>query len=259
MLNKQAYSWPKDEKLIFVRPPVEEYHGNLECFYDPENFPELKPLKDNWKGIREEIEAYERANGLMKEMDSYSPPENTENQWSHIYLMSYLWKFHKNQKKFPFLTSVIEQIPNCTYATISVLPPHTEIKPHYGDTNGVLRSHLGIIIPEEHPAIGIKVGEEETGWKEGELICFSIVQRHKAWNRSASRRYIVILDFVPKGQPYSMMEVCSRTLGSQTFTYLYNNFKLLKKLPGSLYEPMCNFFAFFWRFYLPIQRRFKFL
>lgn len=258
-MNSKTYQWPKGEKLAFVRPPVEEYHGNLECFYDPDIFPELKPLKDNWTGIREEIEAYERNNGLMAEMDSYTPPENTENQWSHIYLMSYLWKFHKNQKKFPFLTSIVNQIPNCTYATISVLPPNTVIKPHYGDTNGVLRSHLGIIIPDKLPNIGIKVGEEERDWSEGELLCFSIVKKHKAWNKSDKRRYIVILDFVPQGHPYSIMQVCSKTLGSQSFTFLYNKFSLVRKLPESINQFLCDGFGLFWRLYLPIQRRFKFL
>ncbi|MCB9256475.1 MAG: aspartyl/asparaginyl beta-hydroxylase domain-containing protein [Chitinophagales bacterium] len=255
----QEYKWDEQEKLEFVRPPEEKYFGRLPNFYKPEIFPELKVLKDNWKAIRDEVLAYEAKMGVLKDMDSHTPPTNTENQWSHTYLMSYLRIFHKNRKKFPFLSSIIDQIPNCTYATISILPPNTEILPHYGDTNGVVRTHLGLVIPAPYPEIAIKVGEEERGWEEGELMCFTIVNKHQVWNRSSKRRYIVILDFIPDLLKDRKMEIVTKTLGSQSFTFLYDKFAIVRYLPNFSYPILCALFTIIWRFYLPIQRRFEFL
>jgi aspartyl/asparaginyl beta-hydroxylase (cupin superfamily) len=258
-MQGKGFEWPEEEEIVYVRPPVEEYNGNLPNFYDPAIFEELIPLKENWMAIREEVLAYEKKMGELRDMDSHSPPENTANLWSHTYLMSYLRIFHKNRKKFPVLSSVIDQIPSCTYATISVLPPNTSILPHYGDTNGVVRTHLGLIIPAPAPTIAITVGDEQRGWEEGELLCFTIVNKHQVWNKSDKRRYIVILDFVPKPLLDRKMEICTKTLGSQSFTYLYKQFALVRMLPEFIHSFLCFIFTIIWRIYLPIQRRMRFL
>lgn len=111
------------------------------------------------------------------------------------------------------------------------MPPNTEILPHFGDTNGVVRTHLGLVIPAPYPEIAIKVGADETGWKEGELLCFTIVNRHQVWNRSTKRRYIVILDFVPKILEARKMEIVCNTLGSQSFTFRSYKFAFVEILP----------------------------
>lgn len=42
----QEYKWPENEELVFVRPLVEEYHGKLPNFYNPENFPVFSKIID---------------------------------------------------------------------------------------------------------------------------------------------------------------------------------------------------------------------
>ncbi|MCF8256467.1 MAG: aspartyl/asparaginyl beta-hydroxylase domain-containing protein [Flavobacteriales bacterium] len=254
-----SYVWPEGEEIVYLRPPKEEYTGKLEYFYDPSLFPELQPLVDNWQLLREEIVAHERTKGIMAEMDSHVPPTNTKDQWSHIYLMNYLWKFHRNLKRFPVITSVIEKIPNCVYATISVLPPHTDILPHCGNSNGIVRAHIALIIPAPAPVCAIKVGDEMHGWEEGKLLTFTIVNRHEAWNRSDHRRYIMIIDIVPEMFRHRTMEICAKNLGTSTFNVLYDRFRFIGKLPNAVHELMVASFSIFWRLYLPIQRRLTFL
>lgn len=258
-MQSTEFNLPEGEEIVYVRPPVEQYNGSLPNFYEPAAFPNLKILKDNWKEIRDEVLAYEKKIGLLNDMDSHTPPDNTKNLWSHTYLMSYLRIFHRNRKKFPVFSKIIDQIPNCTYATISILPPDTEILPHFGDTNGVIRTHLGLVVPAPYPAIAIKVGQEERGWEEGELLCFTIVNKHEAWNRSPYRRYIVILDFVPNELAHRKMEIVCNTLGSQSFTFLYKKFAFVRRLPSFIHIMCCKLFTLAWRMYLPIQRRFEFL
>lgn len=256
-MTTQKFTWPEGEELVYLRPPKEEYHGRLPNFYPPEWFPELNPLKENWQAIRDEILAYERERGNIKGMGSYSPAQVSGTDWSTINLMSYMVLFHKNRERFPVLTALTDRIPNITTVTISVLSPHTEIKPHYGDTNGVIRAHVGLIVPEPYPAIALQVGDEAQGWADGEVMAFTIVQRHLAWNRSDHKRYVLIIDFVPEVLADRQTEICRKTLGSQTYIFLYKRIGVLRHLPEFLASFSCAFFSFLWWFLLPVQRRLK--
>lgn len=249
------YIWPQNEKLVYLRPPKEEYHGKLPNYYSEEWFPELFPLRDNWQAIRDEVLAYEKEYGNITGMGSYSPAAVSGVDWSTINLMSYMVLYHDNRKKFPILTSITDKIPSITTVTISVLSPDTEIKPHYGDTNGVIRVHLGLIVPDPYPVIGMKVGGEDTGWKEGELLLFTIVKQHSVWSKSKHKRYVLLLDFVPSVIGDRQTEICTKTLGSQTFIFLYKRFSVFKKLPESMVKFLCFLFTQLWRLFLPIQRK----
>lgn len=256
--NKQ-FIWPENEEIVFVRPPKEEYNGKLNCYYDPDLFPELAPLKENWEKIRDEILEFEKRNGPLSGMSSPSHAESYGGEWTLIYLMSFSRIIHENKKMFPFISSIVDQIPNIVFAAISILPPNTELAPHYGDTNGIIRTHLGLVIPAPYPTIAIKVGEEERGWKEGELLCFINVQKHSVWNRSDKRRYLLMVDFVPKPLQKLQMKISADGLGSQSFIYFYKRMSLVRLMPGFVHSLMCRTFSIIWRVYLPFQRRFTFL
>jgi len=251
---------PVKEPLVALKRE-ERYQGNFPYFFDPEMFPELKPLKDNWIGIRDEILNYERQNGDIKGLDSnpYVAPQVEGINWSNLFLENFMIKHHKNRKKFPFLSSVIDQIPSASFVVISVLSPHTTIIPHYGDTNGIVRCHLGLIIPGTLPLCGIKVGDEERGWEEGELVLFTEAYLHGAWNKTEGKRYVIVLDFVPAFMGQSKLTVCTKLLGAQSFNYLEKRFPVFQKLSESMADMVCLALSIGWRFYLPIQRRIKFL
>lgn len=251
---------PEKEPLVALKRQ-ERYEGHLPYFFEPEWFPELKPLTDHWQAIRDEILEYERRHGPIKGLDSnpYVAPQIEGIEWSNLFLENFMIRHHRNHKKFPFLSSVIDQIPGCSFAVISVLSPHTIIKPHYGDTNGIVRSHLGLIIPAGLPDCGIRVGQEERGWQDGELVLFTEAYLHGAWNNSDQKRYVLVLDFVPAFMGQSKIKVCTTLLGAQSFNYLEQRFPIFRRLPDSWADMVCSILALGWRFYLPIQRTFSFL
>ena len=255
MPNPQ-FTWPRGEELVYLRPPKEEYHGNLPNFYPSGMFHELDILKANWEALRDEIIAFENDKGNISGINSYSPAD-VKGTWNTLNLVSFMVFFHKNRKKFPLLTRLTDQIPNCTTVTISILDSYTEIKPHYGDTNGVIRAHLGLIVPDPYPVVGMKVGNEEQGWKEGELLFFTIVCRHSVWSKSAHKRYVLIVDFVPQVLEKRRNEICAKTLGSQTYIFLYKRIRFFKHLPEFIAVFLCFSFSVFWRIFLPIQRKVK--
>ena len=250
----------KSEKLqILAR--AKKYKGTLPFFYPANLFPELEPLKENWKAIRDEIVRFENHNGFIKGLDSnpYVAPQFEGVNWSNIFLENFSIRHHKNRKKFPFTSSVLDQIPNLSFAVISVLSPHTQIKPHYGDTNGIVRCHLALIIPDKLPACGIRVGEEEKEWEEGDLVLFTEAYLHSAWNNTSSKRYVLVVDIVPRFISATKNKVCIKLLGAQSFNYLENRFTILKNIPDSVLGIIHFSLSLFWWLYLPIQRRLKIL
>jgi hypothetical protein len=105
-------------------------------------------------------------------------------------------KYPDNLKVFPFLSNVLDQIPNLVTAQISVLGPNTKVKPHFGGSSAIVRSHLGIVIPGKYPELGLRIRTEELCWEEGKVISFCESYRHYVWNYSAQHRIILLIDTV---------------------------------------------------------------
>jgi len=253
MNSLKSKSW----KPSFFTRPI-EYTSELPYFHDEKDFPELQILKDNWKEIRDEIILVEENQGKLKGHKTYNtPPINENKNWSNFYLDNFLWSSHKNKKLFPFTNSLIEKIPNCTLAAISILSPGGTVKPHYGDTDGIVRCHLGLIIPNSFPTCGIRVGTEEKGWQAGEIIVFTEAHLHEVWNESNKRRYILIVDIIPSYVDSTLYSLCSKTLGALSYIYFERKLTFLKKLPRSFVSIIHFFLSSIWRCYLPLQRKFK--
>jgi len=259
-VNQHGLTMPPVEKLVSLTR-TQKYKGDLPFFYSPQLFPELDILKDNWKGIRDEILTFEKSQGDIKSINSnkYVSAQFEGINWANMYLDNFMWRFHHNRKHFPFICSLVAKIPNCTLTVISILSPHSSIKPHYGDTNGIVRCQLGLSIPAPHPHCYIKVGDEERGWEEGEFVIFTEAHMHSVRNDTSKKRYILIVDIVPPFIKKSKTWVCARVLGGQTFNYLEARFPWLKKIPDTVLSiPMLGF-SLAWYLYLPLQRRLKFL
>ena len=94
-----------------------------------------------------------------------------------------MWKFYKNRRNFPLTCEILDKVSSLSFAGFSVLMPNSTISPHYGDTNGIIRCHLGLVIPEPYPICGIKVANSERGWNEGEFTVFTEAHLHTTWNK----------------------------------------------------------------------------
>jgi len=250
------FKWPDGEKLVFLRPPKEFYDGKLAPFYHSSCFPELNELKENWQLIRDEIIEYEHNYGNLSGMNSLSPADVT-GTWTLLYIKSFLRYYKKNRKRFPITSKLVDNVKNCVFASINILEPDSEIKPHYGDTNGIVRVHLGLIVPDPYPIIGINVGGKETGWVEGDFMCFINVQKHYVWSKSKEKRYVLMLDIVPQPLIKRQYEICVKALGSQSFNYFYKNHKWFRLFPNFLHPIFVAIFTAIWWFYLPIERFFN--
>jgi hypothetical protein len=239
----------------------QKYEGHLPAFHNSDDFPELKPLLNNWEKIRDEVFNYEKEICAIDGINSneYVSAQFEGVNWSNMYLENFMWRFHKNRKHFPFICSVVDQIPNATLAVLSVLSPHSSIKPHFGDTNGIVRCQLGLSIPASPPICCIKVADEVRGWKNGELTLFTEAYLHSVWNHSSEKRYLLIVDIVPSYISEVKTDICSKVLGAQTLHYIECRFPIFKKIPLHILPVFHAIASLAWRLYLPVQRKLLFL
>ena len=82
-----------------------------------------------------------------------------------------------------------------TTAFFSILEPHTALIPHRGPYKGVLRYHLGLIIPQPDDLCGIKVDGTVYHWQVGKSLIFDDTHTHEAWNNSDEKRVVLFIDF----------------------------------------------------------------
>ena len=61
--------------------------------------------------------------------------------------------------------------------------------------NGVLRLHLGLIVPEPREQLGIRVEHDVYRWREGEAVIFDDAYEHEAWNYTPHTRVVLFVDF----------------------------------------------------------------
>jgi aspartyl/asparaginyl beta-hydroxylase (cupin superfamily) len=102
-------------------------------------------------------------------------------------------RLEKARDLCPRTSKLLDDIPGVTTAAFSRLLPSTDIRPHLGYSNSVLRCHLGLLVP---PNCGLRVGPETRTWEEGKCLVFDDTIEHQAWNHSASARVVLLIDFV---------------------------------------------------------------
>ena len=72
------------------------------------------------------------------------------------------------------------------------------LRPHHGMTNGQLKFHLGLVVPDR-PKPGcarLRVGGEESGWAEGRVLFFDDSWEHEVHNRCEGRRAVFQVVFL---------------------------------------------------------------
>ncbi len=78
-------------------------------------------------------------------------------------------------------------LEGCYFAVMS---PGCHLKTHFGGFNHALRLHLGLIIPSGD--CSLTVNGDARAWQAGGWLCFDDTFPHEAWNRTTSKRHILL-------------------------------------------------------------------
>lgn len=209
----------------------EWYKGSEPRFYDVEKLPWVKLLEEHYPALREEIEGV-FASDADAFPTNFTPYAYSEAGWRTVNLYSYFLRYPDACEKFPTVDRVVKQIPGMCLAQIAVLEPQTRIKAHMGDCNGLVRTHLGIRVPDGD--LGIRVGREVRRWEEGRCFAIQIAHRHYAWNRTDHRRLVLVVDVVRPEYFDQRYSIAGRALAAIAMKFCATKLPALKRLPQPL-------------------------
>jgi ornithine lipid ester-linked acyl 2-hydroxylase len=207
------------------------YNGELPKFYDPRNFEWYKLIHDNFSIIQEEIESY-----IVNQTNLFQPYFNSTlveklKSWKTSNFIFWSRKVDENCSKIPKTIELFQKIPGLTSMGISVLDSNSSIRPHHGDTNAILRCHLGLHIPAQAPTTALKVDDEIKGWKEGELMIFCDAWKHEAWNKADKPRYVLIFDVIHPEYLSQKRKICANVRSWLDLQKLYEKRPSYRKAP----------------------------
>ena len=120
----------------------------------------------------------------------------TDDRWKTYFLYGYGFKSEANCARCPHTARVCAAIPGMKTAFFSILAPGKHLPPHRGPYKGVMRYHLGLLIPEPAEQCGIRVDTETRHWTQGASMIFDDTYEHEAWNDTDKTRVVLFVDFV---------------------------------------------------------------
>ncbi len=166
--------------------------------YDNAVFPWAQLVEKDWRAIRAELDhVLERKDDLpgFHELSTDVSTISQDRGWKTFFLSGYGFKSENNIRKCPETWRICQNIPGLITVMYSILEPGKHLPAHRGPYNGVLRLHLGLIVPEPRDQLGIRVEKEVYRWKEGEAVIFDDAYEHEAWNNTPHTRVVLFVDF----------------------------------------------------------------
>ncbi len=180
--------------------------GNPPVF-DNQTFPWTRLLEANWKDIRSELEPLLKFHEGLPNLQDIQQEQNyitTDDRWKTFFLMGFGYECRLNMEKCPKTVALIQQIPGIQTALFSILSPKKHIPRHRGVYKGLIRSHLGLIIPGQTGDCRMQVDDQWIKWKEGEMVVFDNTCFHEVWNDTDQIRVILMIDIIrPFPAPFS--------------------------------------------------------
>lgn len=182
-------------KLWFSIFDEKQYNGPEQAFYDAASFEWASTILNHAQDITAELHKVAIDDGMFNAYFNKALT-NREGGWTTIDLKFWTINNCRHQKHFPKTMQVINSIPQLVSASFNKLKAGAEIQAHNGDTNGIFRCHLGIVIPGVLPEAGFEVNNERKSWEQGGLLIFCDANLHRAWNHTQNDRYIFLFDIV---------------------------------------------------------------
>jgi ornithine lipid ester-linked acyl 2-hydroxylase len=168
-----------------------------QTFFDPNAFPWVDEVEAKWPAVRKELDALlVRRDDIPNFQDvSYAQKLLTDgDQWKTFWFFAFGERAEENCARCPETVRVLQLIPGMKSAMFSILAPKKHIPEHRGLWKGVLRYHLGLIVPKPSGSSRIRVGKDVRSWEEGKSMIFDDSHPHEVWNDCDSQRVVLFVD-----------------------------------------------------------------
>ncbi len=166
--------------------------------YDNAAFPWVQAVEREWRTIRRELDRVLARNTALPNVQDITLDAASITRdagWKVFLLMAYGIRSRPSIELCPETWRIVRQIPGLKTAMFSVFEPGKRLPPHRGPYNGVLRLHLGLLVPEASDRVAIRIGSETRHWEEGRALVFDDAYEHEAWNETDRPRIVLFVDF----------------------------------------------------------------
>src|SRR5262249_12270856 len=166
--------------------------------YDNAVFPWAREIERDWRAIRAELDrVLTRKNELPSFQDISTDVATITDDagWKTYLLAGYGIRSPRSIAQCPQTWRIVQKIPGLKTAMFSIFEPGKHLPAHRGPYNGVLRLHLGLIVPEPREQLGIRVENQICRWREGEIVILDDAYEHEAWNDTSDARVVLVVDF----------------------------------------------------------------
>src|SRR5581483_4607720 len=92
--------------------------------------------------------------------------------WKTFVLYGFGVRSERNCTRCPATAAALARVPGLQTAFFSIIAPGYRIPAHQGVTKGILRVHLGLMVPRERERCFMRVGDQRVVWREGECVVF---------------------------------------------------------------------------------------
>jgi ornithine lipid ester-linked acyl 2-hydroxylase len=164
---------------------------------DAEAFEWVERLEKNSEVIRQEVFALLRGKKHLPNIQEFSQRQTNlshEDGWKSYFFFAFGHRIDESYKRCPETGKLLDSIPDLSLAFFSVLEPGMHIKAHRGGYKGVVRCHLGLIVPEPRTDVRMRVGDKMINWEEGKCVIFDDTHKHEVWNDTNGIRVVLLLD-----------------------------------------------------------------
>ena len=168
------------------------------CVYDNAQFPWAGEIEREWPLIRAELDRLLLRKDELPAFHHIVPDVaaiSRDNDWKTFLLTGYGLTSEHAIALCPETWRIMRNVPGLITVMFSIFEPGKYLKPHRGPYNGVLRLHLGVIVPEPRDQLAIRVGNQVRHWEEGKALIFDDAYEHEAWNRNSQPRVVLFVDF----------------------------------------------------------------
>jgi beta-hydroxylase len=167
--------------------------------YDNAVFPWAKEVEKAWPEIRAELDRVLVRQSELPSFQEISTDVQTiskDNRWKTFFLVGFGVKSEQNIQACPETWKAVQNIPGLKTAMFSIFEPGKHLPAHRGPYNGVLRLHLGMIVPDATDKLAIRVKDQICHWQEGKALIFDDAYEHEAWNHTDKTRVVLFIDFL---------------------------------------------------------------
>jgi beta-hydroxylase len=142
----------------------------------------------------------------MQDFFSEQTKITQDDHWQSVPLFLFGHAFEQNVKDCPETVKRLQQMEGMCAAMFSVLRAGAKLKPHRGPYKGVLRYHLGLIVPEPADSCYIIVDGQRATWTKGKSLLFDDTHIHEACNTSDKDRVVLFVD-VMRTLPFPLNKI----------------------------------------------------